>query len=276
MNVLQALVLGTVQGLTEFLPISSTAHLVLIPTLFRWPDPGLTFDVALHLGTFLAVAWYFWEDLIKMALGFFESFRKRDFSDPFQRLPWLILLGTIPAGIAGLLLEEKVETTFRSPLVIATTLIFLGLLLWAADWVGRRKRPLTDARWFDALLIGLAQAIALIPGVSRSGSTMTAALFMGLKREDAARFSFLLGFPIILLSALFKMKDLAALNFSRDGLPFLVGMTASTVSGYLCIRFFIRFLQKRGMGVFVVYRIALGLLIFGLFLSGNLPPALHL
>lgn len=274
MDLLQALVLGIVQGITEFLPISSTAHLVLVPHLFGWADPGLTFDVALHLGTFLAVAWYFWNDLKEMFWGFTRSISSRDFTDPHQRMPWMIALGTIPAGVAGLLWEDKVETVFRSPLVIAFTLVVLGLLLFAGDRLGRKQRDLGDFLWLDATLIGIAQAVALIPGVSRSGATMTMALLMGASREASARFSFLLGFPIIALSALYKLKDLGPM-LGAQWLPFLLGLLASTITGYLCIRFLIQFLQKRGMGVFVAYRVVLGFIVLALFMSGQMTGITH-
>ena len=273
MDIIQAITLGVVQGLTEFLPISSTAHLALVPWFFGWKDPGLTFDVALHVGTFLAVAIYFRQDLIQMFFSWIKSFRGLDPSDPYQKLSWLVILGCIPAVIAGLLLDDLIAGVFRSPYVIAASLIGVGLLIAYAERFTTHPRTWKDMKLKDALLIGLAQACALIPGTSRSGATITMGLFLGLERADAARFSFLLGFPVIFGSAVFKLKDVAHDPALAAQLPMIgVGVVASAISGYLCIRFLMKFLATNTMMVFVVYRIALGLVILGLIWSGYALP----
>jgi len=299
LNLFQAIVLGVVQGVTEFLPISSTAHLILVPWFMRWPDPGLTYDVALQGGTFVAVVWYFWNDIREMIVAWFRSLRKFDLkNDPMQRLAWLVIAGSIPAGLAGVALEKQIESTFRSPYVIASTLIGVGLLLALAEKIAKHSRDLKSIGWLDALLIGVGQACALIPGTSRSGATMTTAMFMGFTREAAARFSFLLGTPIIFASCLFKGKDyfedfalrhaprvqelglakafFEHLGHSPNTLPFLVGIVVSTVVGYLSIRFLMTFLQRRTMWIFINYRLVLGALILLLLLTNRLPAGMHI
>lgn len=273
MDIIQAITLGVVQGLTEFLPISSTAHLALVPWFFHWKDPGLTFDVALHVGTFLAVAVYFRQDLIQMATSWLSSFRKFDRTDPYQMLSWLVIFGCIPAVVAGLLLDDLIGGVFRSPYVIAATLIGVGILIAIAEKFTKHTRTWKDMTFKDAMLIGLAQAFALIPGTSRSGATITMGLFLGLERADAARFSFLLGFPVIFGSAVFKLKDVAHDPTAAAQLPMMgVGVAAAAISGYLCIRFLMRFLQTNTMMVFVYYRIVLGVIILALLWSGQALP----
>jgi undecaprenyl-diphosphatase len=275
MDLLQAIVLGAVQGLTEFLPISSSAHLIIVPALLGWPQPGLEFDMALHLGTLVAVFSYFWRDLLAMALALPRSLvAGRPMGDPQSRLALLIIIGCIPAGLAGVLFEDRIKAQFYSDagldiglLVIAATLIVLGLLLWLADRLAAHLRELKDLRWRDAIVIGLAQALALIPGVSRSGSTITAGLFVGLSRPAAARFSFLLGTPLILAAGLKQVLDLAQAGLGALSLSaLLAGFLTSAVVGYLCIAFLLRYLATRTTTVFAVYRLALGLgvLIFAL------------
>lgn len=298
MNLFQAIVLGAVQGVTEFLPISSTAHLILVPWFMRWPDPGLTYDVALQGGTFVAVVWYFWKDIREMVIAWLRSFRHPDLKgDPMQRLAWLVIVGSIPAGVAGILLEKHIETTLRSPYVIASTLIGVGLLLGLAEKIAKHTKDLKAIGWVDALVIGIGQACALIPGTSRSGATMTAAMFMGFSREAAARFSFLLGTPIIFASCLFKGKDyfedfalrhagrvqdiglmqafFEHMGRSPNTMPFLVGIVVSTVVGYLSIRFLMTFLQRRTMWIFIHYRLVLGALILLLLMTNRLPAGMH-
>lgn len=272
MDFLQAAALGVVQGLTEFLPISSTAHLALFPWFLGWKDPGLTFDVALHVGTLLAIILYFRQDLTQMALSWFQSFTRPNKEDPYQRLSWLVVVGSIPAVIAGITFEKQVETVLRSPYVIATMLIVVAVLFAIAERVTKQTRTLKEMTWRSALLVGVAQACALIPGTSRSGSTMMMAMFAGFKREEAARFSFLLGAPIMVGGIVFKMKDLLGDPIWAAQWPLIaVGVAASAISGYLCIRFLLAFLKTQSMTVFIVYRIALGLIIFGLLLTGVLP-----
>jgi undecaprenyl-diphosphatase len=271
-DIIQAITLGVVQGLTEFLPVSSTAHLTLVPWFFGWKDPGLTFDVALHVGTFLAVALYFRQDLTQMFFSWLKSLRHFDREDPYQKLSWLVIVGCIPAVIAGVVLDDYIAGVFRSPYVIAISLIAVGLLIAVAERLTQHTRTWKDMTLKDAILIGLAQACALIPGTSRSGSTITMGLFLGLERADAARYSFLLGFPVILGSAVFKLKDVAHDPTLSAMLPMMgVGVVVSAVSGYLCIRFLMRFLATNTMTVFVVYRVLLGLVILGMLLTGHAP-----
>lgn len=260
MTVIHALILGIVQGLGEFLPISSSAHLVLIPWLFGWEDPGLTFDVALHMGTLLAVVLYFWKDwvrLIKAALNHGTSKDKRIF--------WCLIVATIPGGLFGLVFEKKAETAFRAPLLIGVMMIVMGIILYLGD-----KKPqireidsmtLSDATW-----IGLSQALALIPGVSRSGSTMTTARFLNLTREDAARFSFLMSTPIILGAGVLKLRHLTMASIT---LPFSVGIISSFVVGIMSISFLLRYLKTSNFGLFVGYRIVIGLIVIGFVLAGH-------
>lgn len=259
MSVLQALVLGLVQGLGEFLPISSSAHLVLIPWLFHWPDPGLSFDVALHLGTLLAVVSYFWRDwldLIRHGLG--SGFKTRQ-----GKIFWYLVIATIPGAIIGALLEKKVETTFRSPFIIGTMLILMGLVLYSADRFGRKRQKSEGISFYQSLTIGISQVLAVIPGVSRSGITISSGLFLGLTREDAARFSFLLSTPIITGAGLLKLKDLGSETFQ---LPFIVGIITSAVVGFLVIGLLLRWLRKSSFLPFVWYRLFLGLSVIALFL----------
>ena len=267
MDLLQAVVLGIVQGLTEFLPISSSAHLIIVPLLLGWPQPGLAFDMALHLGTLVAVFSYFWRELAAMALALPRGLRAgRPLADPHARLAVWLIAGSIPAGLAGLLLENAVEQHFytdagleRGLIVIAVAMILLALLLWLAERAAANARDLKDIRLRDALVIGLAQAVALVPGVSRSGSTLTAGLMCGLTRPAAARFSFLLGTPLILLAGLKQLVDVARSGLSAgDYLPFAAGFMSSAVVGYLCIAFLLRYLQVRTTAIFVVYRLLLG------------------
>ena len=275
MDAVQAVILGVVQGLTEFLPISSTAHLTLVPWLFGWKDPGLTFDVGLHVGTLVAVLVYFRIDLVHMALAWFKSFTARDKADPYQNLSWLVVWGSVPAVIAGLLLDDLVATTFRSPYVIAGMLIGVGLLIALAERVTQPTRTWREMTLKDALLIGVAQACALIPGTSRSGATITMGLFLGMQRADAARFSFLLGTPVILGSTIFKLKDVASDPTLAAMLPMMgVGIVSAAISGYFCIAFLLKFLATQTMTVFVVYRILLGLAIIGLIMNG-FNPSMH-
>lgn len=256
-----AITLGLLQGVSEFLPISSSAHLILAPWFFGWPDPGLTFDVALHVGTLVAVAVYFWRDWVTLLRA---APRPRS---PEGRLFWLLMLGAIPGGIAGVLLDKLAEQTLRSPLLIAGMLSAMGLVLFAADSWGRRDRELGDIRPIDAIWVGVAQALAIVPGVSRSGITIATARGRGIARADAARFSFLLGSPIILGAALYKLRDVVATPSVITG-PFLAGIATSAVVGLLSISFMPRYLRQAGLGVFVLYRLLLaGLVILTLVLG---------
>ncbi len=263
MDLLNAVVLALVQGLTEFLPISSSAHLILLPAIAGWRDQGLAFDVAVHVGTLLAVLGYFRGELVSMACAWLRSWAGERSAE--GRLAWAVLFGTIPVGLAGLLLADVVEEHLRSPLVIAWATLLFGVLLWWADAAGRRVRDEHTLGWRDVLLIGLAQALALIPGTSRSGITMTAALFLGLDRVAAARFSFLLSIPVIALAGGLETRKLLAAGDSVDWGLIGVGVAVSGASAYACIRAFIALVQRLGMLPFVAYRLVLGVLLLILF-----------
>jgi undecaprenyl-diphosphatase len=269
-TVFQAIVLGIVQGLAEFLPISSSGHLVLVPWLFGWPEHGLTFDLALHLGTSVALLAYFAKDWIVLAqavLGGLTSPKARQTDE--WRLAWLIVVGCIPAGIVGVLFEDKIEATVRQPALIASLLIVFGLVLLAADRFGRRDRPLSEITLIDALAIGFAQVLALAPGVSRSGITLTAGLFRGLDRVAAARYSFLLSAPITIAAALFKLRVLLKepLNASQT-VAFLAGIVAAAIVGALAIGLLLRYLQRRPVDIFVWWRLLFGAFILTTALLG--------
>ncbi|WP_258360304.1 undecaprenyl-diphosphatase UppP [Moorella sulfitireducens (nom. illeg.)] len=257
MNVIQAVVLGLVQGLGEFLPISSSAHLVLLPWFFRWPDPGLTFDVALHLGTLIAVILYFWRDLIELVVcGLFQP-RSQD-----GRLFWYLVVASIPGAIFGYLLEDQAATVFRSPLLIALALVLMGAGLWWADRVGRKTRQMDDITLADSIIVGISQALAIIPGVSRSGITMSAALLTGMQRETAARFSFLMSVPIIGGAALLQLKDLTPADINQ---AFILGVLAAAVVGFLAIKFLLQYLRHGSYLLFTWYRICLAALVVAVF-----------
>jgi undecaprenyl-diphosphatase len=268
MPLVQAIVLGIVQGLTEFLPISSSAHLIVIPWILGWDDGGLTFDVALHVGTLLAVIAFFFKDWIQIVCQGFGLNVGRDTALSKNRgLLWLLALGTIPGGIAGFLFEKQAEHALRSPYIIATTAILFGLVLWFADYAGRKQKDISHVSTFDALIIGTAQALAVIPGVSRSGITIVAGLLRNLDRESAARFSFLLSTPIIAGAAAKKFWDL---HKAGEGLPhdmqtaFIAGIIASAITGGITIAFFLNYLRRKSLSVFVWYRIIFGIIVIAL------------
>ena len=260
---LQALVLSVVQGVTEFLPISSSGHLILVPFFLKWPDQGLAFDIATHVGTLLAILVYFRRDVRDLAAGFFTGQpRSADGDYDPRHLAWMIVLATVPAGIAGLLLKDWVETEARSALLVAGTTIVYGLLLGAADRWGRHAKRLGEIGWPAALAIGVAQALAIIPGTSRSGITITAALLLGLTRPAAARFSFLLGIPVFSLAAAKQALDLFESGVTTTELiPMGIGLVASAVIGYAVIAWLLAWLRSRSLTVFVVYRLILGAVI---------------
>jgi undecaprenyl-diphosphatase len=264
-TVLQALVLGVLQGLAEFLPISSSAHLTLAPWLFHWRDPGLAFDVALHFGTLLAVLWYFraqWAALIGAAVNIVAH--RRIETEEERRVVFLIV-ATIPGAIAGLALEKYAESAFRDPRLVATVLSIMGIVLWWVDKRAAQDRPLQSMRWADAILIGLAQMFAIIPGVSRSGSTITAGRALRLTREGAAVFSFLMSMPIIAAASLLKLPHV----LETEGLdaPLVVGVVASALSGWLAISVLLRFVVRRSYGVFAIYRVVVGLIVLAIAFS---------
>jgi undecaprenyl-diphosphatase len=259
MDLLHAAVLGTVQGLTEVLPISSSAHLILIPKFLHWPESGLTFDVALHVGTFLALALYFWRDLLELTGNFLGSFRG-GIDTPAKRLPFYIIAATIPAALVGKTLEGPIEEIFRkSPLLIAGFLILFGLLLALADTTGAKRWRMDKVNLKCAIVIGLAQCLALMPGVSRSGITITAALFLGFHREAAARFSFLISLPIVAGAAILKVGHLLKTGIpAGEGLPLIIGISTSAVFGFLSVAFLLKLVQRDSLYPFVWYRLAAG------------------
>lgn len=293
MPILEAIVLGIVQGLTEFLPVSSTAHLALVPWLAttlglaNWPDPGLTFDVALHGGTLFAILLYFWRtwiQIIRAALGGkvvrFSEVRDdvRDLTPAEEQrerqLLWFMIAATIPAALAGALLEKHVETTFRAPTLVASMLIIFAIIMWVAERMSKFDKPLPRIGLGDAMTVGVLQAFAVIPGVSRSGITITGGLFRNFTREAAARFSFLLSTPIIGGAALFKLH-----HVMKHGLPpgelapgmaaFVAGIIVSALVGYATIAFFLRYLQTKTLTVFIVYRILFGITVLLLGYMGH-------
>jgi undecaprenyl-diphosphatase len=257
MTPLQAIALGIIQGLSEFLPISSSGHLALAPWLFGWEDPGLAFDVALHLGTLLAVLWYFrmeWLTLIKAAFGIITTGR---IETPEKRKVIYLIIATIPGAIAGYLLQGKAETGFRSPQLIAIALIVMGLILWLVDRAVDQRRILGEMRWIDALLIGLSQVIALIPGVSRSGSTITTARGLRFDRESSAEFSFLMSMPIIAAAVI--LEGPKALQEGGITNELMSGVVASAISGWLAISILMRYVSRHSYGIFAFYRLVLGI-----------------
>jgi undecaprenyl-diphosphatase len=267
----ESVVLGIVQGLTEYLPISSTAHLRIVPALLGWPDPGAAYTAVIQLGTLLAVLVYFRKDLVKLGTGSARELSARDWSGADLRMTLAILAGTLPIGILGLLFKRQIENDLRSLFVIASALIALAILLAIAEKIGKRTRGAESLTFWDVQIIGAAQALALIPGASRSGTTLTAALLIGMRRDEAARFSFLLGIPAVTAAGLFELKDLIESGLDSNGLWLLViGTIAAFVSGLAAIEALLRFLKTRSTLVFIVYRILLGLAILGLLHRGIL------
>ena len=294
MNELQAIVLGLVQGLTEFLPISSSAHLIIVPWLFDWEEPGIAFDAAVHLGTLTAVIVYFWRELVAMLIALPlalrhpvallrtpDPARPRIVRSPEQdrdaRLALLIAIGTVPGVVAGLAGQEALEAFYhpemgipnRAIVLIALALMALASLLWVAERTAAHQRRMEHLTWRDAVTIGLAQAAALIPGVSRSGATLTAGLFQGLNRADAARFSFLLGVPIVAAAGSKGLLDAFSAGMDASQLRvFVAGMLASGVAGFAAIWWLLRYLQRSSTRIFILYRIGLGLFLLSLVLTG--------
>jgi len=262
LDIWHIIILAILQGLTEFLPISSSGHLILFPQLTGLIDQGLAFDVAVHVGSLIAVLTYFRADLKPLFISWLQSIKTRQLTAE-SRLVWGVAIGTIPVGFIGLAIQfTDIENLLRSPQIIATTTIGFGLLLWWMDVIGKRQRDELSLRWRDILLIGLAQALALIPGTSRSGITMTIALLLGLTRKAAARFSFLLSIPVILLAGTSETLTLLNQNTSVNWVALGFGVVFSALSAYLCIRVFISLLDRIGMLPFVLYRVALGIVLF--------------
>jgi undecaprenyl-diphosphatase len=276
MSVLQAIILGLVQGLTEFLPISSSGHLILVPWLFNWhfllanPDLNKTFDVALHLGTLLAVLAYFWRDVVRLLGAWGASIaRRRPMSDPDAKLAWLLLIATVPAGVVGVAFESFIEDRLGKPIIIALVMMGFALVMWVIDRRVYAQRPLDSMKPQGALLVGCAQALALCPGVSRSGVTMMGGMLLRLSRENAARFSFLLTIPVIGGAAAYK-----AIKVAHSGLPagtkmpFLVGTLTAAVSGFVAVWFLINYLKRHDFRPFIFYRLAAGIAVIVIIVSG--------
>lgn len=261
----QALVLGLLQGLGEFLPISSSAHLALAPWLLHWPDPGLAFDVALHFGTLVAVLWYFRGEWAALARAAWQIVTTRRIVTVEQRRALYVVIATIPGGIFGLLLEKKAETTLRNPALIAAALLVMGVILWFVDRARAQARNINALRTSDAIWIGLAQAFALIPGVSRSGATITAGRAVGLDRNGSAAFSFLLSTPIIAAAALLKVPHV--LRETGLSTPLVVGVLASAVSGWLAISALLKYVSRHSYGAFALYRVVLGAVVLAIYFA---------
>lgn len=280
MPIYQAVVLGIVQGLTEFAPVSSSGHLILVPWLFQWsvltnnPDLNKTFDVALHMGTFIGALAYFWRDIAKYLGAWFRSIAHRSVAHVDERLAWLLVVGTIPGAVTGAVFEDFIEDNLSAPWLIAVMLVTLGIVLYVVDRSARRTRDMDDLRLRDALVIGVAQAVALQPGVSRSGVTITAARSLGIDRESAARFSFLLSLPIIGGAGVYKLLDVIGAGGLPRGFaaPFLWGFVASAVSGFLVIWLLLTYVRNKDFGPFVVYRVVAAGFVMSLIAAGIRPP----
>lgn len=261
MDAFQAVVLAAIQGLTEFLPVSSSGHLVLPQTLFGWADQGLAFDVAVHVGSLLAVLWYFRSEVTSILKDWFASLLGGQQSEN-SRMGWMVIVATIPAVLAGLIFNDFIELNLRTGYVLATTTLVFGVILGAADRYSRHSKNLADIGLRIALIIGFAQAIALIPGTSRSGITITAALILGLNRSDSARFSFLLSMPIIAAAGSYKLLELIQSSVAVPWGLLFIGLIVSALTAYACIHVFMRWVERVGMMPFAIYRVALAGLLF--------------
>jgi undecaprenyl-diphosphatase len=266
MTILQAIILGIIQGLTEFLPISSSAHLVLVPALLGWHIPedfNFIFDVIVQMGTLIAVIIFFWKDIVGILTAVISGIRsKTPFADPKARLGWFVVLATIPAGIIGLLIKPLVESAFSSPTATALMLVLTAVILFVAERIGKQSRDLAALTWVDALWIGLGQALAIFPGISRSGSTIGTGLVRGLKREGAARFSFLMSIPIMIATGLLEVKDFFEMPELSSYLPALIaGVLAAGIVGYLAIRWLLGYLGKHSLYAFSIYCLVAALIV---------------
>jgi undecaprenyl-diphosphatase len=263
-TVWQAILLGILQGATEFLPISSSGHLVIVPHLLGWPDPGIFLDTMLHLGTLLAIIAYFWAELWRLVKAAVASLQRRSLADPQARLAWGIVVATIPGALVGFLLEDTFERLFGMPRAAAAFLLGTAALLVVAEYAGSRVRPITSLSWIDAIVVGIAQTLAIAPGMSRSGSTISAAILLGFRREDAAQFSFLLGVPIMLGTGAYQLLKLLTGAAGTGGLtsqPVLAGVVASALAGYLAIAGLLALVRRRGLYIFAAYCAGFGLLV---------------
>lgn len=261
MDLLRAVVLGVVQGLTEFLPISSSAHLAIVPKLLGWEDPGAAYTAVVQIGTELAVVLYFWRDIWTIGSGWVRGvFSSEARTEPEWRMGWFIIIGSLPIVVLGLLLQDLIDSEFRNLVVIGTTLIVLGVVLGIAERVGRKVKPLEQMNARDAVLLGLAQAGALVPGVSRSGATISMGLFLGYERAVATRYAFLLAIPAVVGAGVYKLKDIGGDNAYGVG-PTIVGTVISFIVGLAVIHWLLRYVSTRSYAPFVAYRIGLGALV---------------
>jgi len=266
LDLIQLIILSLIQGITEFLPISSSAHLILLPLLTEWQDQGLAIDVAAHLGSLFAVVFYFRKDISRILFAGVNSIINKEISKPDSKLFWCLVIASIPVLASGFLLRDIVSTYLRDPLIIAAASIGFGLLLWYADATGKRIRQVNSINMRDAIMIGLAQALALVPGTSRSGITMTVALMLGLDRKSAARFSFLMAVPVILAAAGYESLKLVQMDAAVDINNFFITALLSAISAFVSIHFFLKFLDKIGMLPFVIYRVVLGVILILIFI----------
>lgn len=272
MDVIQAVILGLLQGLTEFLPISSSGHLLIVPRLFGWTDPGSGFTAVIQIGTLVAVLIYFWKDLVSIAKIWGGSlFKPHLRSERDAKLGWGIFFGTIPVAVTGLLFEKQIDTVLRSSYVVAATLASFGLLLGFADWKGKHERKIDDFTVKDGILMGLWQCLALIPGSSRSGSTITGGLFAKFDRATAARVSFLLSVPSVAASGLYKLVKEREVLLGAGLMPTVIATAVAFVSGYWAISFLMKFLQSKNTTIFVIYRVALAVILLVLVFAGRIP-----
>lgn len=270
-NIIQAIVYGIIQGLTEFIPISSTAHIRVIPALLKWGDPGAAYTAVIQIGTLIATLIYFRQDIYFMITGFINAFKtKKFFEDPYSRMFILVIIGTIPISIFGLLLKKFIEGDARGLYVVSSSLIGLAIILFIAEKISSRKKEFSEITVKDGLIIGLAQALALIPGSSRSGVTITAGLFCGLKRDVTARFSFLLSIPAVGLSGLYELYSERQALLNENTLSLIIATVVSGIVGYLAIAFLLNYLKTRSNLIFIVYRLLLGLVILLLLSTGVL------
>ena len=272
MEILQAIIFGIIQGLTEFIPISSTAHLRVIPALLGWADKGAAFTAVIQMGTLIATFIYFRNDIVDLISGFFRALKNKTyFKDTYFRLFALLVLGTIPVGIAGLLFKNFIKGDARGLYVISASLIIIAIILYIAEKLASKRKSLEEVSIWDGIIIGCAQALALIPGSSRSGVTITAGLFCGLKREAAARYSFLLSIPAITISGLYELYDERAILLNVNSISLIIATIVAGVVGYYSIAFLLKFLKTRSNFVFIVYRIVLGIIIIILVSRGIVP-----
>ncbi|PIS41108.1 MAG: undecaprenyl-diphosphatase UppP [Candidatus Kerfeldbacteria bacterium CG08_land_8_20_14_0_20_42_7] len=267
-EIITSALFGLAQGLTEFLPISSSGHLLLLHDIIKLDVNALSFDASLHLGTLLALFLFFYKDIYQLIIAFFRSIAKRKVETHFERMSWYILIGSIPAAVLGYAFESDIETVLRNPWIVVTTLVVGGLLFFVVERFGKKQKTVEHMTLKDAGAIGCAQALALLPGLSRSGITITAGMATGLTRYDAARFSFLLSIPVVLGAGLKKLLDVATMGFTQDEFViFIVGIVSSAIFGVLAIRVLLKLTQKYSLNMFGYYRIALALLVGVLLLT---------